>query len=60
MIEIIKKSDIAELEKIAQNTREIMIDAASKNGGHLASSLGAVELTIALLKVFDIPDDKII
>ncbi|HQN74214.1 MAG TPA: 1-deoxy-D-xylulose-5-phosphate synthase [bacterium] len=60
MIEIIKRSDIAELEKIAQNTREIMIDAASKNGGHLASSLGAVELTIALLKVFDLPDDKII
>ncbi|MGI6395197.1 MAG: 1-deoxy-D-xylulose-5-phosphate synthase [bacterium] len=60
MIERIKKSNISELKKIAKETREIMIDATSKNGGHLASSLGAVELTIALLKVFNLPEDKII
>lgn len=60
MIDKIKNSDAAGLKEIASEVREIMIDAVSKNGGHLASSLGAVELTIALLKVFDLPSDKII
>ena len=43
-----------------QEVRDVMLAAVSKNGGHLASSLGVVELTIALHKVFDCPKDKII
>lgn len=45
---------------LANALREKMISVVSKNGGHLASSLGVVELTIALLNVFDPPKDKII
>lgn len=49
-----------ELNVLAGEIREEMISAVSKNGGHLASNLGAVELTIALHKTFDSPVDKII
>ncbi len=45
---------------VAQELRHRIIDVVSKNGGHLASSLGAVELTIALHYVFDIPKDTLI
>ncbi|HDT11345.1 MAG TPA: 1-deoxy-D-xylulose-5-phosphate synthase [bacterium] len=58
--ENIKKLSISELEKVATQLRETIVDSVSKNGGHLASSLGTVELTIALLKVFDLENDKII
>lgn len=60
MIERIKKSNAEELKVVAGEVREIIIDSVSQTGGHLASSLGTVELTIALLKVFNLPDDKII
>ncbi len=60
MIEKIKNADIRELENIAAETRKKMVGTVSKRGGHLASSLGTVELTIALLKVFDLPHDKVI
>ena len=60
MIERIKKADLKELERIAAETRKKMVETVSKRGGHLASSLGTVELTIALLKVFDLPHDKVI
>ena len=60
MIERIKNAGLNELEKIAAETRKKMVETVSKRGGHLASSLGTVELTIALLKVFDLPQDKII
>ena len=60
MIEKIKNADLKELEKIAAETRKKMVETVSKRGGHLASSLGTVELTIALLKVFDLPKDKVI
>jgi len=46
--------------QLAQEVRELIIETISKTGGHLASSLGAVELTIALHTVFDAPRDKII
>ncbi len=49
-----------ELELLAVGIREFLIDKVSKTGGHLASNLGVVELTIALHKVFDSPKDKII
>ena len=60
MIERIKNADLKELVEIAAETRKKMIETVSRRGGHLASSLGTVELTIALLKVFDLPHDKII
>ena len=60
MIERIKNADLKELVEIAADTRKRMVETVSKRGGHLASSLGTVELTIALLKVFDLPKDKVI
>ncbi|MCW8800386.1 MAG: 1-deoxy-D-xylulose-5-phosphate synthase, partial [Desulfobacter sp.] len=49
-----------ELEAVAREIRGRIIDVVSKNGGHLASSLGVVELTIALHYVFDSPKDTLI
>ncbi len=56
----IKKLSIDELGQLADEVRELIIETVSKTGGHLASSLGVVELTIALLKVFSPPDDRIV
>ncbi len=56
----LKSMDITQLEQVADEIREKIIDVVAANGGHLASSLGVVELTIALHKVFDTPNDKII
>ncbi len=56
----IKQLSPKELETLAQELRQEMVDTVSVTGGHLASSLGAVELTIALHRVFDAPVDKII
>ncbi len=56
----IKKLNIDELEALCGEIRELMIDTVSKNGGHLASNLGTVELTVALHKVFNSPTDQII
>ena len=49
-----------QLPQLAQEIREEMIDTISRTGGHLASSLGVVELTIALHYAFNTPDDKIV
>ncbi|MBN1523069.1 MAG: 1-deoxy-D-xylulose-5-phosphate synthase [Spirochaetales bacterium] len=48
------------LKPLADELRHYIIDVVSRTGGHLASNLGVVELTIALHRVFDSPDDKII
>jgi 1-deoxy-D-xylulose-5-phosphate synthase len=56
----IRKLDAAELGALAGEIRETIIDVVSKNGGHLASSLGVVELTLALHHVFNTPTDRII
>jgi len=56
----LKKLDTEELKKLAEEIRELIVSTVSKNGGHLSSNLGVVELTIALHKTFDIPPDKII
>ncbi len=56
----IKRMSEKELELFAVELREFIISSVSKTGGHLASNLGVVELTIALHKVFDSPDDKIV
>ncbi|OGL40756.1 MAG: 1-deoxy-D-xylulose-5-phosphate synthase [Candidatus Schekmanbacteria bacterium GWA2_38_9] len=51
---------LKELDVLASEIRELIIKIISQNGGHLASSLGVVELTIALHYVFNAPDDKIV
>lgn len=56
----LKKLSIEELEKLAEEIRQRIIETVSKNGGHLAASLGVVELTLALHYVFETPKDKII
>ena len=56
----IKKLNTAELKVLAKEIRKFLIDNISKTGGHLASNLGVVELTLAIHKVFDFPTDKII
>lgn len=49
-----------QLKQLAEEIRKLLIETVSKKGGHLASNLGAVELTIALHFIFDSPKDKII
>ena len=49
-----------ELESLAGEVREEIVYTVSKTGGHLSSSLGVTEITIALHHVFNTPDDKII
>lgn len=56
----LKKIQKSELPTLAAELRKYIIQVVSKNGGHLASSLGAIELTIALHYVFDTPKDKIV
>ena len=56
----LKELPLAELETLAAELRQEIIDTVSITGGHLASNLGVVELTIALHRVFDSPKDKII
>ncbi len=58
--EDLKKMDFDELELLSYELRDFLIDSVSKTGGHLASSLGVVELTIALHKCLDTPKDKLI
>lgn len=49
-----------QLNELAREIRLYLVDTVSKNGGHLASNLGAVELTMALHRVFDSPADKLV
>ena len=49
-----------EMNRLAEEIRQLLIEVVSKNGGHLAPNLGVVELTIALHRVFDSPKDKLI
>ena len=56
----LKKMKKKELQVLASDIREFLIDNISKTGGHLSSNLGVVELTIAIHKVFNSPKDKII
>ena len=58
--EDLKKLGPENLERLAAELREFIIGAVSETGGHLASSLGAVELAIALHYVYSAPDDKLI
>ena len=56
----IKQLDIPALNALAAEIRTLMIETVSRQGGHLASSLGAVELAVALHYVFDAPRDKLV
>ncbi len=58
--EDIRALDIDQLNILAEEIREKIIKITSKNGGHLAPSLGAVELTLAIHYVFDTPNDKLV
>ncbi|MBW2451845.1 MAG: 1-deoxy-D-xylulose-5-phosphate synthase [Deltaproteobacteria bacterium] len=59
-LEALKALPVDELPNVADAIRKIIIETVSLNGGHLASSLGVVELTIALHRVFNSPEDKIV
>ncbi|MCX7974713.1 MAG: 1-deoxy-D-xylulose-5-phosphate synthase [Candidatus Aminicenantes bacterium] len=56
----LKRLSIEELEILCQEIRDYIIEVVSRNGGHLASNLGVVELSVALHYVFNSPQDKII
>lgn len=56
----VKKLSETELHHLADEIRSEIVRVVAKNGGHLASNLGAVELTLAMHRVFDLPKDKII
>ena len=56
----IKQIPLAEMPLLAEEIRQFLIDKISKTGGHLASNLGVVELTMAMHLVFDLPGDKIV
>lgn len=56
----IKKIPADQLPALAEEIRKFIIESLSKTGGHLASNLGVVELTIAMHHVFDLPKDKLI
>jgi len=56
--EDLKKLSLPEMEVLAGEIRQRIIETVSRNGGHLAPSLGVVELTLALHYVFDTPRDN--
>ncbi len=58
--EDVKRLSRSQLPELAADVRKLIVEVVSRNGGHLASSLGAVELAIAIHYVFDTPQDKVI
>lgn len=56
----LKGLSIEQLERLCQEIRTEIIEVVSKNGGHLSSNLGVVELTVAIHYVFDLPRDKLV
>lgn len=56
----IKKLNSTQLEDLSKEIREFLVENVMHTGGHLASNLGVVELTLALAKVFDFPKDKLV
>jgi len=57
---LIRQLSQAQLCALAQEIRTALVETVSRTGGHLASNLGSVELTLALLRVLDVPQDKIV
>ena len=60
LLNICKEATYPELDELCSDIRNFLLDKVSKTGGHLASNLGIVELSVALMRVFDSPKDKII
>lgn len=58
--EDLKKLDTGDIAELSDELRGFITDTVVENGGHLASNLGTVEMTIAMLRVFDVPKDHII
>ncbi len=58
--EDLRKLNISEKKELAKEVRKMIIEVTSKNGGHIASNLGIVELTIAIHSVFNTPKDKVV
>jgi len=56
----LRKLDVAQLPSVAEEIRGLMLENVSQSGGHLSSSLGAVDLTVALHYCFNTPDDKLV
>ena len=56
----IKNIDSEELPRLAEEIREFLVSHVSETGGHLAPNLGCVELTMALHRVLNFPEDKLI
>ena len=56
----LKRLSYGELEELSQDCREVIIQTITKTGGHLASNLGVVELTIAMHRLFDSPKDWLV
>ena len=56
----VRKLSLDELARLSDEIRELLVQVVARNGGHLSSNLGAVDLTLALHRVFDTPRDKII
>ncbi|MEN3027699.1 MAG: 1-deoxy-D-xylulose-5-phosphate synthase [Aquificaceae bacterium] len=56
----LKRYDYGELQELAEEVRDYLIEVTAKNGGHVAPGLGAVELTLALLRVFEPPRDVVV
>src|SRR5687768_15189123 len=56
----LKGLSLAELQTLASEIRTFIVEAVAKAGGHLGSNLGAVELTLAVHRVFDSPDDIVL
>ena len=56
----IKALSWEELDVLGQEIRQFLIEKISATGGHLASNLGVVELTMAIYRTFDLPEDKVI
>ena len=55
----VRKLTSAELDRLAKEIRQVIVATTAQNGGHVASNLGAVELTLALHRVFDTPKDRV-
>ena len=60
LINICKTASVSDLEDLCEQIRVFLVEKVSKTGGHLASNLGIVELSVALMRVFDSPRDRII
>ena len=60
LINICKTAPVSDLDELCEEIRVFLVEKVSKTGGHLASNLGIVELSVALMRVFDSPRDRII